>query len=31
MTDRELLSRAKAGDRYVSYKLSELLPHTFNY
>ena len=22
---------AKAGDRYVSYKLSELLPHTFNY
>ena len=22
---------AKAGDRYVSYKLSELLPHTFDY
>ena len=22
---------AKAGDRYVSYKLSELLPYTFNY
>lgn len=22
---------AKAGDRYVSYKLSELLPHTFNF
>ncbi len=22
---------AKAGSRYVSYKLSELLPHTFNY
>ena len=22
---------AKAGDRYVSYKLSELLPHNFNY
>jgi len=22
---------AKAGDRYVSYKLSELMPHTFNY
>ena len=22
---------AKAGDRYVSYKLSDLLPHTFNY
>ena len=22
---------AKAGDRYVSYKLSELLPHIFNY
>lgn len=22
---------AKAGDRYVSYKLSELLPHMFNY
>jgi hypothetical protein len=22
---------AKAGDRYVSYRLSELLPHTFNY
>ncbi len=22
---------AKAGGRYVSYKLSELLPHTFNY
>ena len=22
---------AKAGNRYVSYKLSELLPHTFNF
>lgn len=22
---------AKAGDRYVSYKLTELLPHTFNF
>ena len=22
---------AKAGDRYVSYKLSELMPHMFNY
>ena len=22
---------AKAGDRYVSYKLSQLLPHMFNY
>ena len=28
--DMEVLC-AKAGDRYVSYKLSELLPHTFNY
>ena len=28
--DMEILC-AKAGDRYVSYKLSELLPHTFNY
>ncbi len=22
---------AKAGDRYVSYRLNQLLPHTFNY
>ena len=28
--DMEVLC-AKAGDRYVSYKLSELLPHIFNY
>ena len=28
--DMEVLC-AKAGDRYVSYKLSELLPYTFNY
>ena len=28
--DMEVLC-AKAGDRYVSYKLSELLPHGFNY
>jgi cytidine deaminase len=28
--DMEVLC-AKAGSRYVSYKLSELLPHTFNY
>ena len=28
--DMEVLC-AKAGDRYVSYRLSELLPHTFNY
>ena len=28
--DMEVLC-AKAGDRYVSYKLSELLPHNFNY
>ena len=28
--DMEVLC-AKAGNRYVSYKLSELLPHTFNY
>ena len=28
--DMEVLC-AKAGGRYVSYKLSELLPHTFNY
>lgn len=29
-TDMEVLC-AKAGGRYVSYKLRELLPHTFNY
>lgn len=29
-TDVEILC-AKAGDRYVSYKLSELLPHGFNF
>ena len=29
-TDMEVLC-AKAGGRYVSYKLSELMPHTFNY
>jgi len=29
-TDVEILC-AKAGDRYVSYKLSELLPHLFNF
>ena len=29
-TDLEVLC-AKAGGRYVSYKLRELLPHTFNY
>lgn len=28
--DMEVLC-AKAGDRYVSYKLRELLPHGFNY
>ena len=28
--DMEVLC-AKAGGRYVSYKLSELMPHTFNY
>ena len=28
--DMEVLC-AKAGNRYVSYKLSELLPYTFNY
>ena len=28
--DMEVLC-AKAGARYVSYKLSELLPHTFSY
>ena len=28
--DMEVLC-AKAGDRYVSYKLSELMPHTFNF
>lgn len=28
--DIEILC-TKAGDRYVSYKLSELLPHIFNY
>lgn len=28
--DIEILC-AKAGDRYVSYKLSELLPHIFNF
>lgn len=28
--DIEILC-SKAGDRYVSYKLSELLPHIFNY
>ena len=28
--DMEVLC-AKAGDRYVSYKLSELLPHTFGF
>ncbi|HNX99992.1 MAG TPA: cytidine deaminase [Oscillospiraceae bacterium] len=28
--DMEVLC-AKAGDRYVSYKLSQLLPYTFNY
>ena len=28
--DMEVLC-AKVGSRYVSYKLSELLPHTFNY
>ena len=28
--DMEVLC-AKAGDRYVSYKLTELLPHNFNY
>ena len=28
--DMEVLC-SKAGARYVSYKLSELLPHTFNY
>ena len=28
--DIEILC-SKAGDRYVSYKLSELLPYTFNY
>ena len=28
--DMEVLC-AKAGDRYVSYKLSELLPHNFEY
>lgn len=29
-TDMEVLC-AKAGGRYVSYKLRELMPHTFNY
>ncbi len=29
-TDMEVLS-AKSGGRYVSYKLRELMPHTFNY
>lgn len=29
-TDMEVLC-AKAGDRYVSYKLSELMPYSFNY
>lgn len=29
-TDVEILC-AKAGDRYVSYKLSQLLPHLFNF
>ena len=29
-TDMEVLC-AKAGGRYVSYRLRELMPHTFNY
>ena len=29
-TDVEVLC-AKAGDRYVSYRLSQLIPYTFNY
>ena len=29
-TDVEILC-AKAGDRYVSYKLADLLPHVFNF
>ena len=29
-TDMDVLC-AKAGGRYVSYRLSELMPHTFNY